>query len=125
MTVAHRRTLRSLQLGTALATTLFAGTLATPAFAQALPVVTTGGDGGATITTNATDQQINLNDANRVINFDSYNVATGNTVNYLTSNTSTQYAVLNRVTVINAANVSNIAGTVSSSSNIVVWLSNP
>ena len=120
MTVATRRTLRSLQLGTALATTLFAGGLAMPAFGQSLPVVNNAG--GATITTNATDQQINLNDANRVINFDSYDVAAGNTVNYLTGNTTNQYAVLNRVV---GANFSSINGAVTGQNNIVVWLSNP
>ena len=44
MTAASRRT-KALQLGTALATTLFAGMVAAPAFGQELPVVT-GGDLG-------------------------------------------------------------------------------
>ena len=43
MPVAHRRTLRSLQLGTALATTLYVGGLPVPAFGQSatdpLPVI--------------------------------------------------------------------------------------
>ena len=123
MTVARTRRTRTLQLGTALATTLLMGGLAAPAFGQTLPVVNA--NGGATIVTNPNDLQIDLGNQNRVINFDSYNVGAGKTVNYLTSTTSTQYAVLNRVTVINPANTSTIAGSVTGQSNIVVWLSNP
>ena len=129
MTAASRRNgtrqIRALQLGTALATTLFVSGFGTPAFGQALPVVNSAG--GATIVTNPTDLQINLNDGNRVIDFNSYNVNAGNTVNYLTTDTTSQYAVLNRVTVIAPGNNSVINGavTTAANSNIVVWLSNP
>ena len=41
---------------------------------------------------------INLNDGSRVINWQTYNIAAGNSVAYNTANTTTQYAVLNRVT---------------------------
>ena len=135
MTVARTRRTRTLQLGTALATTLLMGGLAAPAFGQTLPVVTGGdtgaGAGGATITTAGGLKTIDLGNANRVVNFDSYNVGSGGVVSYVTSaggtgttfDTTAQYAVLNRVAI--GGGASTIAGSITGQSNIVVWLSNP
>jgi len=133
MTVAPRpllgRRLRSLQLGTALATTLFAGGAPLPAFAQ--DVLPTGGsvvEGAATFGPGAVTSaggaslDVDLHDSNSVITWTTYSVGADNRVSYVTPSTVAQYAVLNRVL---GGNVSQIDGSVVSQNNIVVWLSNP
>lgn len=126
---------KALHLGTALATTLASfGLAAAPAYGQAetvLPTITAGNEGGATITPQLevgdaapgpSTMTVNLNNASRIINWDTYNVGAGYGVSYTSANTSTQYGVLNRVM---GANFSNIEGAITSQANIAVWLSNP
>ena len=137
MTTPHRR--NALRLGTALATSL--GTLGAasgPAAAQSasdpLPVVSGnqgpsfGAGAGTVITPAANSLDVNLNDQSRVINWQTYNVAAGNTVSYATGDTTTQFSVLNRVTGTDANGTffrSIIDGTINGQSNIAIWLTNP
>ena len=138
MTARTRRN-GTLKLGTALATTLASFVMGGAAQAQnasdTLPVLS-GTQGasfaGTTITSppapTPTQLDININDQSRVINWQTYNVASGNTVNYTTTTPGTPYAVLNRVTGTDVgANFfrSMIDGTINSQSNIAIWLTNP
>ena len=126
MTAAPRRQIKALQLGTALATTLLMGGLAAPAFGQVVPTITPGNEGGTTITPGTGTLQVDLNNGTRVVNWDTYSIGTGGSVSYITSNTGTQYAVLNRVITASPSQIDGlIAATNGGANNIAVWLTNP
>ncbi len=78
--------------------------------------------GGATVSTAGTAMSVNLNDASRTMEWNSFSVASDASVAFNTANTTNNYTVLNRVT---GANLSEIYGRVTSQSNVAVWLSNP
>ncbi|QGN55301.1 filamentous hemagglutinin N-terminal domain-containing protein [Novosphingobium sp. Gsoil 351] len=148
MTVARIRRTGALQLSTALATTLATFGGGTAARAQSmtdtLPVLsgtqgasfsdTTGPLGLPTSVTpsptpNPTQLSVNLNDQSRVINWQTFNVAAGNQVDFTTPGTAA-IGVLNRVTGVDGAMTptiyrSLIDGTLNGKSNIAVYLSNP
>ena len=87
MTARTRRT-RTLQLGTALATTLFAGGLGSPAFGQTaiVPTGNTTVAGGATVApgtptpTGGNSLDVNLNDTNSVVTWTTYSVGADNRI---------------------------------------------
>ncbi len=85
-----------------------------------LPVLNNAG--GATVSTTGTAMSVDLNDANRAMDWNSFSVARDASVAFRTGDQSTAFTVLNRVT---GSNLSEIYGVVTSQSNIAVWLSNP
>ena len=78
--------------------------------------------GGATVSTAGTAMSVNLNDASRTMEWNSFSVASDSSVAFSTADTGTGFTVLNRVT---GGTLSEIYGRVTSQSNISVWLSNP
>lgn len=126
MSTSPRRTALRLATSSAIAVSTALATAAVilpaPAFGQALPSIgATGNDGGATITAPGNDLRVNLNDANRVISWETFDINNNRTVDFVTANTTTPFSVLNRV-ITNAQ--SDINGTIASQSNISVWLVN-
>ncbi|MET0179077.1 MAG: filamentous hemagglutinin N-terminal domain-containing protein, partial [Novosphingobium sp.] len=126
---------KALHLSTALASGLFAAgqqQVHAQSATDTLPVLsaTQGASfDGTVITPTASSLDIDINDAARVINWQTYNIGLGNTVGYTSADTTTPLAVLNRVTGLDAAPntifASQIDGTLQSQSNIAVWLTNP
>ncbi len=119
MTNSRQVRLRSLRIGTALATS-FAGFLgAQAALAQTVPVQTVlpvlanangGGqhsgtatfstlyaDPAALISSTPSTVTVNLNNSNQVIDYQTFNIGTGFGYDFTTASNGTQYAVLNRV----------------------------
>jgi filamentous hemagglutinin family protein len=78
--------------------------------------------GGATITPAPNDLNVDLNNSNRIVEWDSFNVANGDTLAFVSGDAVTPFSVLNRVVM---ATQSNIDGTIVSQNNISVWLINP
>ncbi len=120
MSTSPRRT--GLRLATSSAIALSAALAlspAGPARAQSLPVVSD--PGGATISTAGNTLTVNINDANRIIQWTTFDVDPGRVVNFNTADGATPFSVLNRV-VTNAQ--SDINGTINSQNNIAVWLVN-
>uniref|UniRef100_UPI0025D3AFE8 beta strand repeat-containing protein n=1 Tax=Novosphingobium sp. Chol11 TaxID=1385763 RepID=UPI0025D3AFE8 len=115
--------LRSLAQSSALAlVAAVGGMLPSAGIAQTLPVVSV--NGGATISTAANVMTVNLNDANRVVQWTTFNIGNtvGEAVNFTSPNLVTPFAVLNRVV---TAVPSVINGPITGQSNIGVWLVNP
>ncbi|MET0308992.1 MAG: filamentous hemagglutinin N-terminal domain-containing protein [Sphingomonas sp.] len=112
---------RKLWCGTALAMCM---SVAGPALAQTLPVVSNAG--GATVTTGGQTMSVDINGANRVVTYSSFNLGTttssSETLTFLNSGAAGSYSVLNRVT---AGTGSKIYGSISSPSDITVWLVDP
>lgn len=116
----HRRLL--------LASTALVGSalLASNAHAQALPDLANAG--GASVTTSGgppatRSMTIDLNDASRVLDFNSYNIGAGNTVNYTTTTAgTTDLVAVNRV--LTGGGASLIDGLINADDGISVWLIN-
>ncbi|MBW8783678.1 MAG: filamentous hemagglutinin N-terminal domain-containing protein, partial [Novosphingobium sp.] len=135
MTVASQNRRLRLQLGTALVGTL--GMLPCSTLAQTLPQTPSVAVGTAAVTSNGTTMQVDIRNTNPVINWDSFNIGSGKTVNFVstdggappTADLATPYAVLNRVDHLTGINHSytaaTIDGTLSGQSNIAVWLVDP
>jgi len=125
MTVLSRADVRTAKLGRLLRGTALAACLvATPALAQNLPVPAVAGDFGGATRTNLPGNagiSLDLGDADRVINWASFDVAANRRVEFTTP-ADTPFAVLNRVT---SPNPSDILGQITSKTNITVFLSNP
>lgn len=96
--------------------------LAPAASAQTLPTNGVFDGGGGTITTDTNSVTVDLQDASRVINWDTFSIGSTETVSYITADTATQFGVLNRVITLSP---SQIDGALLSQNNIAVWLVNP
>lgn len=100
--------------------------LAGQASAQNVPDLANAG--GATVTVvgppgNPNALNINLNDASRILDFNSYNIAAGKTVNYTTTTAgTTDLVAVNRV--LTGGGTSIIDGDINAASGISVWLIN-
>ncbi|WP_232496122.1 filamentous hemagglutinin N-terminal domain-containing protein [Novosphingobium kaempferiae] len=103
-------------------------TLAGQASAQSLPVPTNAAEPGVTFSgpgggapNNRMD--VDLGGASRIIDFNSYNIGTGNTAHYSTSVAATDLVAVNRV-ITSGGGPSMINGTLQADAGISVWLIN-
>ncbi|MFY7836913.1 MAG: filamentous hemagglutinin N-terminal domain-containing protein, partial [Novosphingobium sp.] len=127
---------RALRLGTGIATCVSSIFLAHTACGQSLPELANAG--GAAVSTAGNTLTVDALAANRVINWNTFSVDAGNTVNFVSTAASvtdtTPVTVVNRVIGVNDAGTqrffpSYINGAINSSNggnnNISVWLINP
>jgi filamentous hemagglutinin family protein len=103
--------------------------LATQAQAQVFPLPVVNAAGGATISSSLPldppSLNINLNDASRIIDFITYDIAAGNSVNYSTTTAGmTDLVAVNRVLTGPLNTGSIINGTINATPGISVWLVN-
>jgi len=114
-----------------LGTSALAGSLllASPVLAQSLPEVPNAllplptVANGADISVSGNTMTVNLNDASRIIDFKTYNIAAGNTVDYTTTTAGTTNLVaVNRV--LTGGGASLINGDITADAGISVWLIN-
>ncbi|MDP3550872.1 MAG: filamentous hemagglutinin N-terminal domain-containing protein, partial [Novosphingobium sp.] len=127
---------RALRLGTGIATCISSVFLAHTAFGQALPELANAG--GANVSTVGNTLTVDALAANRVINWNTFSVDAGNTVNFVSTaaavTDATPITVVNRVIGMDVSGTqtffpSYINGAVNASNggnnNISVWLINP
>ncbi|NLR73352.1 filamentous hemagglutinin N-terminal domain-containing protein, partial [Novosphingobium sp. ERN07] len=127
---------RALRLGTGIATCVSSIFLAHTAFGQSLPELANAG--GAAVSTAGNTLTVDALAANRVINWNTFSVDAGNTVNFVSTAASvtdtTPVTVVNRVIGVDVSGTqtffpSYINGAINSSNggnnNISVWLINP
>ncbi|MEE4452435.1 filamentous hemagglutinin N-terminal domain-containing protein [Novosphingobium resinovorum] len=129
MTVNARRTGISASLRLSLmGSTALIGSALLAGQAQAQTVPSVANAGGASIGTTtapggAVTMNVNLNDASRIIDFNTYNVGTSDTVNYSTTTAGlTDLVAVNRV--LTGGGISFIDGTINAADGISVWLVN-
>jgi filamentous hemagglutinin family protein len=119
----------SLRVSLLATTTIVGGALpALPAMAQSVPILANAG--GATVSYDGpvldpTAMNVNLNDASRILDFVTYDVAAGKSVNYSTTTAGmTDLVAVNRVLTGPLNTPSVIDGTINAAPGISVWLVN-
>ncbi len=133
MNAALNGTRRALRLGTGLATCVSCMVFAQSALAQSMPELSNAG--GASISLGGNTLSIDALAADRVINWQTFSVASGNTVSF-TSTDGIGNAVATPVTVINRVIGKDVGGTttffpslingsITATDNISLWLINP
>lgn len=120
---------RALRLGTGLATCVSCIVFAQAAFGQALPDFA---NGAVAPTTVGTVMTVDALGANQVINWNTFSIAQGNTVNFVSTNVGVPVpvTVVNRVIGTTSLGVttftpSQINGTLTAADHVSLWLVNP